>query len=146
MRITGTSKYQSNNYTFTNLEIPVVFKGDPNNIGIIAVTTGKMSVLRQFFDNNSDIQKDFPNLYLQLSSSSYDNDCMFMIADRSASLNYSIHTVLGNSAGQCGKCVAGLESLMPNIRYFTEFNVTKLEYKVIEDADIKPTDYKLNFD
>lgn len=149
LRITGTSKYQSNNHTFTNLEIPVVFKGDLNNIGIIAVTTGKMPVLRQFFEYNSDIQNDFPNLYTQLSSSSYDNDCMFMIADISASLNYSIHTVMTNSAGQCGKCAAGLESLMPNIRYlhyFTEFNITKLEYKVIEDSDIKPTDYKLNFD
>lgn len=43
----------------------------------------------------------------------------------------------------------GTETLLPafkQINYFHEFEVTKLEYKVIEASDIKPTDYKLNFD
>ena len=74
---------------------------------------------------------------------------MFMITDSSTSPNYSIHTITENNATQCARCRSGSEVLMPNIRYlhyFSEFNITKLECKVIEDADILPTDYKLNFD
>jgi lipoprotein len=149
LRITGTSKYQSNNYTFTNLEIPVVFKVDPNMDIIFAVTTGKMPIFKNYLNSNPQIQSFIPGLYAQINSNSYDNDCMFMITDSSASPNYSIHIIMENNATQCGRCRNGSEVLMPNIRYlhyFSEFNITKLEYKVIEDADILPTDYKLNFD
>lgn len=95
--------------------------------------------------NNPSFQ--FPQLRTLINSGSYDHACMLMIA--AGGNNYSIHTVLTSQAPQCGVCKNGTETLLPafkQINYFHEFEVTKLEYKVIEASDIKPTDYKLNFD
>lgn len=145
LRITGTSSYLADNHTFNELEIPLVFKNHKNDNGIIKVSKNQMNMFK-ILANSLDFKSKFPQLSALINSGSYDHACMFMVA---SSNNYSIHTILSNQAGQCGVCKNGAEILMPNIKYinyFHEFEVTKLEYKVIEASDIKPTDYKLNFD
>lgn len=145
LRITGTSLYQADNHTFNELEIPLVLMNH-RNAGVIKISKDQMETLKLFFMNNTQIQTSFPQLWALINSGAYDHACMLMIANDN---NYSIHTVISNQAGQCGVCKNGVESLMPNIKYinyFHEFEVTKLEYKVIEASDIKSTDYKLNFD
>nr|DAR06403.1 MAG TPA: lysozyme [Caudoviricetes sp.] len=114
--------------------------------GVIKISKDQMDVLKAFFMNSAQMRASFPQLWALINSGAYDHACMLMIAN---SNNYSIHTVITSQAGQCGVCKNGVESLMPNIKfinYFHEFEVSKLEYKVIEASDIKPTDYKLNFD
>ena len=147
LRITGTSSYQADTHTFNELEIPLVFKNIKDNNIIFKISKGQMEMLKSVFMNTaSQISTMYPQLHALITSGKYDHACMLMIANGNS---YSIHTVLSNQAGQCGVCKNGVESLMPNIKfinYFHEFEVTKLEYKVIEASDIKPTDYKLNFD
>lgn len=96
------------------------------------------------FTNNPSF---FPQLRTLINSGKYDHACMLMIV--AGGNSYSIHTVLTSQTPQCGVCKNGVENLLPafkQINYMHEFNITKLEYKVIEASDIKPTDYKLNFD
>lgn len=145
LRITGTSSYQADNHTFNELEIPLVLMNH-RDAGVIKISKDQMEVFKAFFMNSAQMQTSFPQLWALINSGAYDHACMLMIANGNS---YSIHTVISNQAGQCGVCKNGVESLMPNIKYinyFHEFEVTKLEYKVIEASDIKPTDYKLNFD
>ena len=145
LRITGTSLYQADNHTFNELEIPLVLMNH-RDAGVIKISKDQMEVFKAFFMNIAQMRTLFPQLYALINSGAYDHACMLMIANGN---NYSIHTVITSQAGQCGVCKNGVESLMPNIKfinYFHEFEVSKLEYKVIEASDIKPTDYKLNFD
>lgn len=145
LRITGTSSYQADNHTFNELEIPLVFMNH-RDAGVIKISKDQMEVFKAFFMNSAQMRTSFPQLWALINSGAYDHACMLMIANGNS---YSIHTVLSNQAGQCGVCKNGVESLMPNIKfinYLHELEVTKLEYKVIEASDIKPTDYKLNFD
>lgn len=145
LRITGTSLYQADNHTFNELEIPLVLMNH-RDAGVIKISKDQMEVLKAFFMNSSQMRASFPQLWALINSGAYDHACMLMISNGNS---YSIYTVVSNQAGQCGVCKNGVESLMPNIKYinyFHEFEVTKLEYKVIETSDIKPTDYKLNFD
>lgn len=145
LRITGTSSYQADNHTFNELEIPLVLMNH-RDAGVIKISKDQMEVLKAFFMNSAQMRTSFPQLWALINSGSYDHACMLMIANGNS---YSIHTILSNQAGQCGVCKNGVESLMPNIKfinYLHELEVTKLEYKVIEASDIKPTDYKLNFD
>lgn len=145
LRITGTSSYQADNHTFNELEIPLVLMNH-RDAGVIKISKDQMEVLKLFFMNSAQMRTSFPQLWALINSGAYDHACMLMITNGNS---YSIHTVISNQAGQCGACKNGVESLMPNIKYinyFHEFEVTKLEYKVIEASDIKPTDYKLNFD
>lgn len=143
LRITGTSSYQADNHTFNELEIPLVFKNHRDG-GVVKISKNQMDMFKVLANSPS---FQFPQLRTLINSGSYDHACMLMIA--AGSNNYSIHTVLTSQAPQCGVCKNGVENLLPafkQINYFHEFEVTKLEYKVIEASDIKPTDYKLNFD
>lgn len=143
LRITGTSSYQADNHTFNELEIPLVFINHRDG-GVVKISKNQMDMFKVLANNPS---FQFPQLRTLINSGSYDHACMLMIA--AGVNNYSIHTVLTSQAPQCGVCKNGTETLLPafkQINYFHEFEVTKLEYKVIEASDIKPTDYKLNFD
>lgn len=143
LRITGTSSYQADNHTFNELEIPLVFINHRDG-GVVKISKNQMDMFKVLANNPS---FQFPQLRTLINSGSYDHACMLMIA--AGGNNYSIHTVLTSQAPQCGVCKNGTETLLPafkQINYFHEFEVTKLEYKVIEASDIKPTDYKLNFD
>ena len=114
--------------------------------GVIKISKDQMDMLKAFFMNNAQMQTSFPQLWALINRGTYDHACMLMIANGNS---YSIHTILTSQAPQCGVCKNGTETLLPafkQINYFHEFEVTKLEYKVIEASDIKPTDYKLNFD
>lgn len=145
LRITGTSAYQADNHTFNELEIPLVLMNH-RNAGVIKISKDQMDVLKTFFMNSAQIRTSFPQLWALINSGTYDHACMLMIANDNS---YSIHTILTSQAPQCGVYKNGTETLLPafkQINYFHEFEVTKLEYKVIEASDIKPTDYKLNFD
>ena len=147
LRITGTSSYQADTYTFNELEIPLVFKNIKDNNIIFKISKGQMEMLKSLFMNTAgQISTMYPQLYALITSGKYDHACMFTIMGANS---YSIHTVLTSQAPQCGVCKNGVENLLPafkQINYMHEFNITKLEYKVIETSDIKPTDYKLNFD
>lgn len=145
LRITGTSSYQADNHTFNELEIPLVLMNH-RDTGVIKISKDQMEVLKAFFMNSAQMRTSFPQLWALINSGTYDHACMLMIANGNS---YSIHTILTSQAPQCGVCKNGTETLLPafkQINYFHEFEVTKLEYKVIEASDIKPTDYKLNFD
>lgn len=145
LRITGTSSYQADNYTFNELEIPLVLMNH-RDAGVIKISKDQMETFKAFFMNSAQMRASFPQLWALINSGAYDHACMLMIANGN---NYSIHTVLTSQAPQCGACKNGTETLLPafkQINYLHEFEVTKLEYKVIEASDIKPTDYKLNFD
>jgi hypothetical protein len=114
--------------------------------GVIKISKDQMEVLKAFFTNSAQMRTSFPQLWALINSGAYDHACMLMIANGDS---YSIHTVLTSQTPQCGVCKNGTETLLPafkQINYFHEFEVTKLEYKVIEASDIKSTDYKLNFD
>lgn len=114
--------------------------------GVIKISKDQMEMLKAFFTNSAQMQTSFPQLWALINSGSYDHACMLMILNGNS---YSIHTVLTSQAPQCGVYKNGTETLLPAfklINYLYEFEVTKLEYKVIEASDIKPTDYKLNFD
>lgn len=147
LRITGTSSYQADTHTFNELEIPLVFKNIKDNNIIFKISKDQMEILKSFFMNAAgQISTMYPQLHALITSGKYDHACMFTIMGTNS---YSIHTVLSSQAPQCGVCKNGTETLLPAfklINYFHEFEVTKLEYKVIEASDIKPTDYKLNFD
>lgn len=145
LRITGTSSYQADNHTFNELEIPLVLMNH-RDAGVIKISKDQMDMLKAFFMNSAQMQTSFPQLRALINSGTYDHACMLMIANGNS---YSIHTILTSQAPQCGVCKNGTETLLPafkQINYFHEFEATKLEYKVIEASDIKPTDYKLNFD
>lgn len=145
LRITGTSSYQADNHTFNELEIPLVLMNH-RDAGVIKISKDQMDMLKAFFMNSAQMRTSFPQLWALINSGTYDHACMLMIANGNS---YSIHTILTSQAPQCGVCKNGTETLFPafkQINYFHEFEVTKLEYKVIEASDIKPTDYKLNFD
>lgn len=145
LRITGTSSYQADNHTFNELEIPLVLMNH-RDAGVIKISKDQMDMLKAFFTNSAQLRTSFPQLRALINSGTYDHACMLMIANGNS---YSIHTILTSQAPQCGVCKNGTETLLPTfklINYFHEFEVTKLEYKVIEASDIKPTDYKLNFD
>lgn len=145
LRITGTSSYQADNHTFNELEIPLVLMNH-RDAGVIKISKDQMEVFKAFFINSAQMRTSFPQLWALINSRSYDHACMLMITNGNT---YSIHTVLTSQTPQCGVCKNGTETLLPafkQINYFYEFEVTKLEYKVIEASDIKPTDYKLNFD
>lgn len=145
LRITGTSSYQADNHTFNELEIPLVLMNH-RDAGVIKISKDQMDMLKAFFMNSAQMRTSFPQLWALINSGTYDHACMLMIANGNS---YSIHTILTSQAPQCGVCKNGTETLLPafkQINYFHEFEVTKLEYKVIEASDIKPTDYKLNFD
>jgi len=145
LRITGTSSYQADNHTFNELEIPLVLMNH-RDAGVIKISKDQMDMLKVFFMNSAQMRTSFPQLWALINSGTYDHACMLMIANGNS---YSIHTILTSQAPQCGVCKNGTETLLPafkQINYFHEFEVTKLEYKVIEASDIKPTDYKLNFD
>lgn len=145
LRITGTSSYQADNHTFNELEIPLVLMNH-RDAGVIKISKDQMDILKAFFMNSAQMRTSFPQLWALINSGTYDHVCMLMIANGNS---YSIHTILTSQAPQCGVCKNGTETLLPafkQINYFHEFEVTKLEYKVIEASDIKPTDYKLNFD
>lgn len=145
LRITGTSSYQADNYTFNELEIPLVFMNH-RDAGVIKISKDQMDMFKAFFINTAQMRTSFPQLWALINSGAYDHACMLMIANGNS---YSIHTILTSQAPQCGVCKNGTETLLPafkQINYMHEFEVTKLEYKVIEASDIKPTDYKLNFD
>lgn len=114
--------------------------------GVIKISKDQMNTFKAFFMNSAQIRASFPQLWALITSGSYDHACMLMISNDNS---YSIHTILTSQALQCGVCKNGTETLLPAfklINYMHEFEVTKLEYKVIEASDIKPTDYKLNFD
>lgn len=147
LRITGTSSYQADTHTFNELEIPLVFKNIKDSNIIFKISKDQMEMLKSFFMNAAgQISTAYSQLYALINSGKYDHACMFIIMGVN---NYSIHTILTSQAPQCGVCKNGTETLLPafkQINYFHEFEVTKLEYKVIEVSDIKPTDYKLNFD
>lgn len=147
LRITGTSSYQADTHTFNELEIPLVFKNIKDNNIIFKISKDQMEMLKSFFMNiTGQISTMYPQLHALINSGKYDHACMFAIMGTNS---YSIHTVLTSQAPQCGVCKNGTETLLPafkQINYLHEFEVTKLEYKVIEASDIKPTDYKLNFD
>lgn len=145
LRITGTSSYQADNCTFNELEIPLVLMNH-RDAGVIKISKDQMDVLKAFFMNSAQMRTSFPQLWALINSGAYDHACMLMIANGNT---YSIHTVLTSQTPQCGVCKNGTETLLSAfklINYMHEFEVTKLEYKVIEASDIKPTDYKLNFD
>lgn len=145
LRITGTSSYQADNHTFNELEIPLVLMNH-RDAGVIKISKDQMDMLKACFMNSAQMRTSFPQLWALINSGTYDHACMLMIANGNS---YSIHTILTSQAPQCGVCKNGTETLLPafkQINYFHEFEVTKLEYKVIEASDIKPTDYKLNFD
>lgn len=145
LRITGTSSYQADNHTFNELEIPLVLMNH-RDAGVIKISKDQMDMFKAFFMNSAQMRTSFPQLWALINSGTYDHACMLMIANGNS---YSIHTILTSQAPQCGVCKNGTETLLPTfkqINYFHEFEVTKLEYKVIEASDIKPTDYKLNFD
>ena len=145
LRITGTSSYKVDNHAFNELEIPLVLMNH-RDAGVIKISKDQMQMLKAFFTNSAQMRTSFPQLWALINSGAYDHACMLMIANGD---NYSIHTALTSQVPQCGACKNGTETLLPafkQINYFYEFEVTKLEYKVIEASDIKPTDYKLNFD
>lgn len=153
-RVSGSGKWGTLPVTFTDLELPVCVKYINENIGIDIITTNLK--MRDFADDcSTETQTAAPKLFGELKKTEYDNANGFIFISESESnpIDYAVYNITNTTDMILSrvKCRSGNESwpisgLASQVQLQTELTVTKVEYKVIEASDIKPTDYKLNFD
>lgn len=140
--------------TFTDLELPVCVKYINEGIGIDIITTNLK--MRDFADDcSTETQTAAPRLFGELKKTDYDDAHGFIFISESEGnpIDYAVYNITNTTDMILSrvKCRSGNESwpisgLASQVQLQTELTVTKVEYKVIEASDIKPTDYKLNFD
>ena len=146
MRVKGTSGFKADSYSFENLELPIVFKSE-DDVQIFKISPGEMSILKAGM-SIPPFNTAFPNLLTLLQSGKYNNNCLFMILE---DRNYYICLPTGNGVNviEFGKCSNGIEYVIQSFKqvmFASQLDIVKLEYAKIGEEDIKPTDYKLNFD
>lgn len=153
-RVSGSGKWGTLPVTFTDLELPVCVKYINEGIGIDIITTNLK--MRDFADDcSAETQTAAPRLFGELKKTKYDNANGFIFISESESntIDYAVYNITNTTDMILSrvKCRSGNESwpisaLAAQVQLQTELTITKVEYKVIEASDIKPTDYKLNFD
>lgn len=153
-KVSGSGKWGITPVTFTDLELPVCVKYINEGIGIDIITTNIK--MRDFADDcSTETQMAAPRLFGELKKTDYDDAHGFIFISESEGnpIDYAVYNITNNTDMILSrvKCRSGNESwhisgLASQVQLQTELTVTKLEYKVIEASDIKPTDYKLNFD
>lgn len=153
-RVSGSGKWTITPITFTDLELPVCVKYINEGIGLDVVTTN--TKMRDFADDcSTETQNAAPKLFGELKKTEYDNANAFIFISESEGnpIDYAVYNINNTSDTILSrvKCRSGNENwpdsaLAAQTQLQTELTVTKVEYKVIEASDIKPTDYKLNFD
>lgn len=153
-RVSGSGKWGSVPVTFTDLELPACIKYINEGIGLDAITTNIK--MRDFADDcSTETQTAAPRLFGELKKTDYDNANGFIFISESDGnpIDYAVYNINSTSDMILSriKCRSGNENwstdmLEGQVQLQTELTVTKVEYKVIEASDIKPTDYKLNFD
>lgn len=153
-RVSGSGKWTTTPVTFTDLELPVCIKYINEGIGLDAITTNIK--MRDFADDcSTETQTAAPKLFGELKKTEYDNANAFIFISESEGnpIDYAVYNITNNTDVILSrvKCRSGDENwdtsgLASQAQLQTELTVTKVEYKVIEASDIKPTDYKLNFD
>ena len=152
-RISGKYQIGEDTNYLDNYEIPIIIKASKN-------TT-------LFFDNNENdytnglrycldrLSPSYKNASVALRGAleSYINKCGLMIIDVDGNSNdKACYIVFSPSSDgtitQLATCRNGVENItnISQISNFNKLTITRIEYKVIEASDIKPTDYKLNFD
>lgn len=152
--MSGSGKWVTNPITFTDLELPVCIKYINEGIGMDAIPTNVK--MRDFADDcSTETQNAAPKLFGELKKTDYDNANAFIFISESEGnpIDYAVYNINNTSDMIFSrvKCRSGDENwhnsaLAAQVQLQTELTVTKVEYKVIEASDIKPTDYKLNFD
>lgn len=153
-RVSGSGKWTITPITFTDLELPVCIKYVNEGIGLDVIPTNVK--MRDFADDcSTETQNAAPKLFGELKKTDYDNANAFIFISESEGnpIDYAVYNINNSSDMILSrvKCRSGNENWMVNMlaaqaQLQTELTVTKVEYKVIEASDIKPTDYKLNFD
>lgn len=153
-KVSGSGKWGITPVTFTDLELPVCVKYINEGIGIDIITTNLK--MRDFADDcSTETQTAAPILFGELKKTDYDDAHGFIFISESEGnpIDYAVYNITNTTDMILSrvKCRSGNESwpisgLASQVQLQTELTVTKVEYKVIEASDIKPTDYKLNFD
>lgn len=153
-KVSGSGKWGTTPVTFTDLELPVCVKYINEGIGIDIITTNLK--MRDFADDcSTETQTAAPRLFGELKKIDYDDAHGFIFISESEGnpIDYAVYNITNTTDMILSrvKCRSGNESwlisgLASQVQLQTELTVTKVEYKVIEASDIKPTDYKLNFD
>lgn len=153
-KVSGSGKWGTTPVTFTDLELPVCVKYINEGIGIDIITTNLK--MRDFADDcSTETQTAAPRLFGELKKTDYDDAHGFVFISESEGnpIDYAVYNITNTTDMILSrvKCRSGNESwpisgLASQVQLQTELTVTKVEYKVIEASDIKPTDYKLNFD
>lgn len=153
-KVSGSGKWGTTPATFTDLELPVCVKYINEGIGIDIITTNLK--MRDFADDcSTETQTAAPRLFGELKKTDYDDAHGFIFISESEGnpIDYAVYNITNTTDMILSrvKCRSGNESwpisrLASQVQLQTELTVTKVEYKVIEASDIKPTDYKLNFD
>lgn len=153
-KVSGSGKWGTTPVTFTDLELPVCVKYINEDIGIDIITTNLK--MRDFADDcSTETQTAAPRLFGELKKTDYDDAHGFIFISESEGnpIDYAVYNITNTTDMILSrvKCRSGNESwpisgLASQVQLQTELTVTKVEYKVIEASDIKPTDYKLNFD
>lgn len=153
-KVSGSGKWGTTPVTFTDLELPVCVKYINEGIGIDIITTNLK--MRDFADDcSTETQTAAPRLFGELKKTDYDDAHGFIFISESEGnpIDYAVYNITNTTDMILSrvKCRSGNESwpisgLASQVQLQTELTVTKVEYKVIEASDIKPTDYKLNFD
>lgn len=153
-KVSGSGKWGTTPVTFTDLELPVCVKYINEGIGIDIITTNLK--MRDFADDcSTETQTAAPRLFGELKKTDYDDAHGFIFISESEGnpIDYAVYNITNTTDMILSrvKCRSGNESwpisgLASQVQLQTELTVAKVEYKVIEASDIKPTDYKLNFD
>ena len=153
-KVSGSGKWWTTPVTFTDLELPVCVKYINEGIGVDIITTNLK--MRDFADDcSTETQTAAPRLFGELKKTDYDDAHGFIFISESEGnpIDYAVYNITNTTDMILSrvKCRSGNESWLisgfaSQVQLQTELTVTKVEYKVIEASDIKPTDYKLNFD
>lgn len=153
-KVSGFGKWGTTPVTFTDLELPVCVKYINEGIGIDIITTNLK--MRDFADDcSTETQTAAPRLFGELKKTDYDDAHGFIFISESEGnpIDYAVYNITNTTDMILSrvKCRSGNESwptsaLAAQVQLQTELTITKVEYKVIEASDVKPKDYKLNFD
>ena len=150
LRVSGIQQFDSYpSASITEADMDTVIRiNNPTVLRIVAVTNGQ----KETFKNTilSALDKTKCKRIKQIFNSIYgvSSNPQFMFLEEN---NNYIAVSIGLQVNQPQYRMTGKNGLeiLSDPFLFTKFKlleVTKLEYKVIEASDIKPTDYKLNFD
>lgn len=149
-RISGSALFNSAPDQFTDLILNPVIEYSHDNVLFLKASNGQMGSLKDIIRNDPRFST-FTRLKQMMTN-------MFMISNNANALmivatnSYIIKTLFNNfdnNTNYAGVRRNGGTERLNNIQQlnnYTNLNITKLEYAIVEDTDILPTDYKLNFD